>query len=217
MRLSPLPPPDMPSGTRTLHDDMVPVIAAHLKGFVSRRSDGAPVRPFPPMLQFPQFGAAAWAYTKALIEHAMLPKPVREVAIHVTGAHFNSRYELYAHEHVGDSTGLSAAKATTTAAGQPPNDLSPEEAVAHDVAAALGDGNQLPGSTYQAAVNAFGKDGAAELVHLIGRDCLVSMLLNAFDVSVPGNEEGVDCWQATHRRTALHGPAALPALITQRR
>ena len=69
-------------------------IKQHLKGFVSKRADGALVGPFAPMLRFPQFGEAAWIYTKALIENSKLPRSAHEVAILVTGAAFNSRYEL---------------------------------------------------------------------------------------------------------------------------
>lgn len=181
----------MTSDQRALHEAMAPVVAEHLKGFVSRRSDGALVGPFPPMLQFLQFGKPAWEYTRALIEQARLPKSVREVAILVTGACFNSRYELYAHEHVAESTGLSPAKIAAIAAGQRPADLSVEEAVAYDVAVTLAGGRQLAGSTYQAAIAAFGQDGIGELVYLIGGYCLVSVLLNAFDMSVPGSEEGL--------------------------
>lgn len=191
MRLPPLPPTAMTPSQRALHDAMAPVIAEHLKGFVSKRSDGALVGPFPPMLHFLRFGQPTWEYTRALIEQADLPKPVREVAILVTGACFNSRYELYAHEHVARSTGLSPAKIAAIAAGQRPPDLDAQEAAAYDVAAALASGKQLPGSTYQAAVDAFGRDGVGELVYLIGGYCLVSVLLNAFDMSVPGGEEGL--------------------------
>ena len=69
---------------------------------------------------------------------AKLPKPVREVAILVTGACFNSRYELYAHERVAEGTGLSPAKIATIAAGQRPADLSAAEAAAYDVAGRAG-------------------------------------------------------------------------------
>ena len=191
MRLPPLPPADMPPDARALHDEIAPVVAEHLKGFVSRRADGALIGPFPPMLHFPQFGRPAWEFTRALIEHATLPKRVREVAILATGACFNSRYELYAHEHVAESTGLAPAKIAAIAAGQRPSDLGRDEAAAYDVATALAGGRQLPGSTYAAAVDAFGKDGVGELVHLVGCYCLMSVMLNAFDMSVPGSEEGI--------------------------
>ena len=191
MRAPPFPPSEMPADVRALHDDMVPQIDAHLKGFVSKRDDGALVGPFAAMLRYPQFGGPAWAYTKALIEHSKLPKPAHEVAILVTGAALDSRYELYSHERVAGQAGLSEAKIATLAAGQRPADLTEEEQAAYDVAAALTAGKQLPEATYQRALEAFGEEQTAELVYLVGGYCLVSVILNAFDVSVPGREEGL--------------------------
>ena len=166
MRAPPFPPAEMPPEVRRLHDDMAPEIAAHLKGFVSKREDGALVGPFAPMLRFPQFGGPAWAYTKVLIENAKLPKPAHEAAILATGAALNSRYER-------------------------PADLTDEKAAAYDVAAALAAGRQLPESTYRRAVDLFGEAQTAELIYLVGGYCLVSLLLNAYDMSVPGREEGL--------------------------
>jgi len=191
MRAPPFPPAEMPSDLRAMHDEMSGYVAEHLKGFVSKRDDGALVGPFAPMLRFPDFGRAAWTYTKALIDNARLPKPAHEVAILVTGAKFDSRYELYAHERVGEAAGLSAEKVATIAAGQRPADLSEEEQAAYDVAVTLAGGRQLPASTYDRAVRAFGEEQTAELIYLVGGYCLVSLLLNAYDVSVPGREEGL--------------------------
>lgn len=191
MRAAPFPPAEMPTDLRPLHDEMDGYITEHLKGFVSHRADGALVGPFAPMLRFPAFGQAAWTYTKALIDNAKLPKPAHEVAILATGAVFNSRYELYAHEHVADGVGLSPEKTATIAAGQRPADLTEEEQAAYDVAMTLAGGRQLPQSTYERAVKAFGEEQTSELIYLVGGYCLVSLLLNAYDMSVPGREEGL--------------------------
>ncbi len=191
MRAAPFPPAAMPAELRPLHDEMVAYIEQHLKGFVSQRQDGALIGPFAPMLRHPAFGSAAWTYTKALIDHAKLPKPAHEVAILATGAAFNSRYELYAHERVADAAGLPAEKVATIAAGQRPHDLTEPEAAAYDVATALASGRQLPASTFQRALRAFGEEQTAELIYLVGGYCLVSLLLNAYDMSVPGREEGL--------------------------
>jgi 4-carboxymuconolactone decarboxylase len=40
------------------------------------------------------FGAAAWAFNKALIGNSELPKPVHQLVILVTGAGFGARYEI---------------------------------------------------------------------------------------------------------------------------
>ena len=114
-----------------------------------------------------------------------LPKPVREVAILVTGAHFKAAYELYAHVLVGEQRGLSDAKLATIVAGQRPIDLTQDEAIAYDFASALVNGGVLPELTYKTAIAAFGQHGAAELSYLVGLYALVSITLNTFDVPVP--------------------------------
>ena len=179
----------MPPELRSVNDEMSRYIDEHLKGFVSSRDDGALIGPFAPMLRFPDFGRAAWTYTKALIDHSALPKSAHEVAILATGAAFNSRYELYAHERVADGVGLSAEKIATIAAGQRPVNLTEEEQAAYDVAVTLAGGRQLPQSTYDRALRAFGEQQTAELIYLVGGYSLVSILLNAYDMSVPGREE----------------------------
>jgi 4-carboxymuconolactone decarboxylase len=191
MRLSPIPPENLSSEQRPLFDRIQAGIESHFKGFISKRADGALIGPFNAMLHFPQFGTANWNYITALLEHSTLPKSAHEVAILVVGARYSSRYELYAHEHVASRSSLSDAKIATIVAGERPIDLSLEEGVAYDVASKLARGGQLPEATYQAALNAFGDQGTAELVYLIGGYCLTSVLLNAYDVSVPGSEEGI--------------------------
>ncbi|USI73919.1 carboxymuconolactone decarboxylase family protein [Sphingomonas morindae] len=188
MRAPPFPPDQMPPNVRALHDDMAE-IADRQNAYVSKRDNGALVGPFAPMLRFPKFGVTAWAYTKELLENSTLPKPAKEVAILATGATFNSRYELYAHERVAAHVGLSDAKIAALAAGQRPADLTREEQAAYDVAVALTAGKQLPESTYQRAVQVFGDEQTAELIYLVGGYALISMLLNAYDVSVPGQED----------------------------
>jgi hypothetical protein len=82
-------------------------------------------------------------------------------------------------------TRMSEEKLSTIVAGQRPTDLSRQEAVAYDFASALVSGGVLPELTYRAAIEQFGKHGAAELSYLVGLYCLVSVTLNTFDVPVP--------------------------------
>jgi 4-carboxymuconolactone decarboxylase len=192
LRLPPIPPSAMSADRRALHDEMADAIGTHLHGFVSSRPDGALVGPFSPMLNFPAWGGPAWEFTKSLMDHTTLPKAPHEVAILVTGAAAGARYELYAHERVAAATDLSKGKIATIVAGQRPSDLTVEEAAAYDMAAALSRGGALPEATYQCALDAFGRDGTAELIYLIGCYSLVSVLLNAFDVDVPGADETTD-------------------------
>jgi alkylhydroperoxidase family enzyme len=185
VRLPVLPPSTLTSEQKPLYDDMRAGIAAHFQGFVNTRDDGALVGPWNPWLHEPRFGKPVWDLVKAIATNSLLPPNVREVAILVTGAHFRSGYELYAHVIVAENRGLSDEKLATIVAGQRPTDLTRDEAVAYDVASALVNGGVLPELTYRAAVAQFGEHGAAELSYLIGVYCLVSVTLNTFDVPVP--------------------------------
>ena len=185
MRLPFLDPAALSKQQKPLYDDMRAGIEAHFKGFVSMRSDGTLLGPWNPWLTEPKFGKPVWELVKAIADNPSLAPAVREVAILVTGAHFRSAYELYAHVIVAEQRGLSDEKLATIVAGQRPTDLTRPEAVAYDFAAALVGGGVLPALTSKAAVQEFGAHGAAELSYLIGVYCMVSVTLNTFDVPLP--------------------------------
>ena len=188
MRLKPISPSELTAEQQPLFEQIKAQTDAHMHGFVKAGDDGALLGPFNPMLHFPQFGTAVWGVNTALSEHSTLPKPVHELAILVVGARFSARYEIYAHEAGAEQAGLSKPKIASLASGGRPGGLTDEEGVAFDAASALARGAQLPESTYQAALAAFGEQGTAELIYLVGFYCLISVLLNGFDVPVPGRE-----------------------------
>ena len=185
MRLPIIPPSDLTAEQKPLYDDMRQGITASFQGFVNVRDDGALLGPWNPWIHEPSFGKPVWDLVKAMASKPSLPLPVREIAILVTGAHFRSAYELYAHVIVAEKRGLSDEKLATIVAGQRPTDLTRQEAVAYDVASSLVNGGVLPELTWRAALEQFGPHGAAELSYLIGLYCLVSVTLNTFDVPVP--------------------------------
>ncbi len=189
MRLVPIPPVELKAQQRQLFDSIVAFTKAQNPKFAIADEQGALVGPFNPMLHFPQFGEAAWGVNVALSKNTTLPKPVHELIILVTGARFTSRYEIYAHELVAGDTGLSDAKIASLAAGGRPGNLNEEEGLAFNVASVLVRGAQLPDSTYRAAVAAFGEQGVAEIIYLVGFYCLISVLLNGYDAAVPGRAE----------------------------
>jgi alkylhydroperoxidase family enzyme len=160
-------------------------IETNFKGFTAIDDRGALIGPWNPWLRFPKFGAPVWALVRALSTSPSLPRPVREVAILVTGARFHAAYEIYAHVLVAELRGLPDDKIATIVAGQPPSDLAREEAVAYDLASALVAGGVLPELTYAQAVEEFGAAGTAEFISLVGLYCMVSVTLNGFDVPVP--------------------------------
>jgi 4-carboxymuconolactone decarboxylase len=140
---------------------------------VARRKDGALIGPFNGWLHFPRFGGPAWAFNKALVEHSVLPATIQQTVTLVTAAKSGARYEMYGHEYFARRAGLAEDKIAT-------------------IAAALNRGGPLPESTYRVTLTTFGEDGLAEIVFLVGCFSMVGVILNAFDASVPGREEGLD-------------------------
>lgn len=185
MRLPLIAPADLNVEQRPLYEDMRAGIEQNFRGFKAIGDGGALIGPWNPWLHEPKFGGPIWDLTKALSTSPSLPRPVREVAILVTGAKFHAAYEIYAHVIAAEQRGLPDHKLATIVAGQRPADLTREEAIAYDVASALVGGGVLPELTYRQAVEAFGQHGAAELIYLVGLYCLVSITLNGFDVPVP--------------------------------
>lgn len=165
-------------------------ISKYLSSFTTATKDGELIGPFNIMLHQPDLGTAAWKLFTALNDKPKLATAPHEIAILVTGARYGCLYELYSHESVSAEKGMPLAKIATIAAGERPNDLSTEEAVAYDVAAVLNRGHQIPDSTYRAAIEAFGERGLAELVYAVGCYSVICVLLNAFDVALPGTERG---------------------------
>jgi len=185
MRLPLIAPADLSPEQKPLYDDMKTGIASNFNDFKVLADNGALMGPWNPWLHEPVIGKAVWDLTKAMSMQATLPDPVRQIAILVTGAHFDAAYEIYAHIAVAEREKMSATRLSTLCANIKPTDLSAEESVAYDVAFALVNGGVLPEPCYRLAVETFGQHGANELIYLVGLYALVSMTLNGFNVPVP--------------------------------
>lgn len=188
MRLPLLSPTALSEAQKPLYDDMAKGIRANFNAFKVIDGAGALMGPWNPWLRYPKFGGPVWELVKAMSEAPSLPRTVREVAILVTGAKFDSAYELYAHVAVAEVKGLSDDKIAAIVGGSRPADLTHAEAVTYDVTHALLGGGPLPELLYRRAVETFEEEGAAELIYLVALYCHVSMILNGFNVPVPEKE-----------------------------
>ena len=192
MRLPLLRPSDMNDQQTALYESIRSVADAAFANFQFMKKGGELIGPFNAMLHFPQFGAAAWAMNKTTYDHTKLPKSVLQICVLITGSHMKARYQVFGHEQLAVDAGVPLAKVAALAAGQRPADLTPEENIAFDVAAALNQSGPIAESTYRAGEAAFGREGMAEIIFLVGTFHLIAVILNGYDVSVPGREEGLD-------------------------
>src|SRR5580658_5431637 len=143
MRLPLASPAQLSPDQRRLYDDMRKGIETNFKGFTAINAAGQLIGPWNPWLRFAKFGGPVWELVKSLSTAPTLPKPVREIAILVTGTHFHSGYELYAHILIAELRGLNENTLGTIVAGQRPYDLDEEQAIAYDVASSLVRGGVL--------------------------------------------------------------------------
>jgi alkylhydroperoxidase family enzyme len=193
MRVPLIAPSELTTEQKLLYDDMKKGISSNFNAFIAVAPEGDPkagalVGPWNPWLHSPKLGKAVWDLTKALAMGATLPPKVREIAILVTGAHFDSAYEIYAHVAIAEKQGMDETRLATLVSGSRPSDLTAEEGVAYDVTFSLVNGGVLPEPIYRLAVKTFGQDGASELIFLVGFYCMVSTTLNGFNVPVPERE-----------------------------
>jgi 4-carboxymuconolactone decarboxylase len=188
MRLPLIPFAQLSDAQRPLYEDMKTGIASNFNDFKVLADDGALMGPWNPWLHEPVIGKAVWDLTKAMSMQATLPDGARQIAILVTGAHFDAAYEIYAHIAVAEREGMKPERLSELCANIKPADLSKEEGIAYDVAFALVNGGTLPEPCYRLAVETFGQHGANELIYLVGLYCLVSTTLNGFNVPVPERE-----------------------------
>ncbi|PXA83825.1 hypothetical protein DMC47_42230 [Nostoc sp. 3335mG] len=190
MRLPLIAPADLTEEQKPLYADMKKGIGSDFNAFITIAPEGtteagALMGPWNPWLHEPRIGGAIWELTKAMTMEATLPDRVRQVAILVTGAHFDAAYEIYAHIAVAEKDDIDDATLATLVSGSRPDGLTREEGIGYDVAFALVNGGVLPEPVYRIAVSTFGQHGANELIYLVGLYALVSMTLNGFNVPLP--------------------------------
>ena len=188
MRLPLIPPSALSDDQKALYADMKAGIAGNFNLFQTIRDDGALMGPWNPWLHEPVIGKAIWDLTLAMTAGASLPDNVRQIVILTVGARFDAAYELYAHIAVAEHEGMTAQRLATLVADLKPDDLTPDESVAFDVAYKLVRGGTLPEPLYRLAVATFGQHGTNELIYLVGLYSLVSTTLNGFNVPVPERE-----------------------------
>lgn len=189
MRVPAVKPGDLTDEQRVLDSHARRIMRGLRTPFTSMDADGALIGPFPVLLRFPALARPLLEWFTSVSGGSGLAAGIREVAVLTIGSRYGAAYELYSHSRVALAIGLSDGAVSALVAGQRPSDLTPEELLAHDVAARLHSGAPLPGALYRRAVETFGEAGMAELVFLTAQYAAISMVLNAYDVPLPSDAE----------------------------
>ena len=108
-----------------------------------------------------------------------------ELAILVTGQHWQAQFEWFAHEPMAREAGVPEEAIQAIKIGGQPNLTDPGDIAVYALATELHNIHTVSQATFEAAKTQFGETGLAELVGLCGFYGLVSMTLNSFDVGLP--------------------------------
>ncbi len=108
-----------------------------------------------------------------------------ELAILVTGQFWRAQFEWWAHEPMARDAGVPEDAIQALKSGEQPPLTDAGDVACYRLAHELHTSRRLSQATYDAACDAFGEVGVAELIALCGFYSLVSMTLNGFDVPLP--------------------------------
>jgi len=128
--------------------------------------------------QWQQFGAALRFGTS-------VPRTITEVAILVTGRRWNSQVEYFIHARDALAAGVPAALIEQIRLGQVPEFDTQEACDAYEYARQLQAHGNVEQVLYDRMVARWQPIGVMELTAVIGYYTMVSMTLNAHDISVP--------------------------------
>jgi 4-carboxymuconolactone decarboxylase len=118
-----------------------------------------------------------------------LPPRLSELAILVTGAHWQAGFEWYAHAPLAIKAGLSATAVESIRTGDKPKFDKADESAVFIFSHELVTQRKVSTATYAEAVRQLTETRVVELVAILGYYALVSMTLTVFEIPLPPGEK----------------------------
>ena len=185
-RLPLLTPDELDPDQRALHDSITTGPRAHgTQHFALTRSDGSLAGPFNAFLLSPPVGSALDALGSAIRYGTSLPARVREVAILMVAARWDSAFERHAHEAVGRAVGLTEAELGTIREGGDAAYEDVGEQAAARLVRGLLDGD-VDDDTWRECAETIGLQAVFELTALVGYYSTLALQLRVFRVDPVG-------------------------------
>jgi 4-carboxymuconolactone decarboxylase len=114
---------------------------------------------------------------------------LRELVILVTGRIWTAQYEWYAHAPIAIKEGLDPAIVDAIAKKKRPRFKNKDERIVYNFTTELHTKRKVGKAAFNAAKKLLGNDGIVELIVLCGHYSTISMVLNSFEMSVPGGKD----------------------------
>ena len=108
-----------------------------------------------------------------------------ELAIIVTGAHYQAEYEWFAHVRFAHEAGIPEAVTEAIRKGETPELPDADQRIVHAVAVELTRDHKLSDATFNEAVEVLGLPALVDLIGVVGYYGMVSLTLNTFEIPTP--------------------------------
>ncbi len=185
-RLSMVGPSELSDDQQELWDGLT---AGRGSGLDITDEDGHLVGPFNAWLHVPKIGRRLTSLGAHLRFKTSIDRRLGEVAICTVGAHWHAEFEFFAHAPMALEHGVDPSVVEALRAGEVPSFDRDDEQIVYEVARQLLNDRRVNDATYASAESLLGEAGMVELVALIGYYCLISMMLNVFEVPLPEGEQ----------------------------
>lgn len=147
--------------------------------------EGGLVGPFNAFVHVPAIGERLTSLGGLLRFRTSIERRLTEVAICTVGAHWRSEFEFWAHAPMALEHGVAAGVVDALREGRPPVFDRDDERIVHAVTSQLLNDRRVDDATFAEGEALLGETGMVELATLVGYYCLISMVLNLFDVPLP--------------------------------
>lgn len=142
--------------------------------------------PFKMLMHNPKAADAVQGMGAFLRFDGQMDGRLRELAIIITGRFWTSQYEWFAHASIAEKEGLDTAIINAIAERKRPDFKNKDEEVIYNFVTELHEKHKVGDANYKAAQKLLGDAGVVELIMLCGHYTVISMVLNTFEVEVPG-------------------------------
>ena len=142
--------------------------------------------PFKMLMYNPQAADAVQRMGAYLRFSGTMDGRLRELAIIMTGRHWTAQYEWYAHASIAADEGLDQAIIDAIAERKRPDFKNADEEVIYNFVQELHETHNVSDASFAAAKDLLGEAGVVELIMLCGHYTVISMVLNTFEMEVPG-------------------------------
>jgi len=142
--------------------------------------------PYNALLRSPEMARRCFDLLDYLRFKTTVEKRLNEFAILIQARLANAQYEWWAHGPIAQRAGLSPDIIEQLRQCRRPQGMQADESLVYDFCVQLSLNHRVPDALWQRTVKHFGEQTVMDLVVLSGTYVMVSMVLNATQVEIPG-------------------------------